>query len=316
MATADDDALIDGDRVPAGPSILGPGLAVCCGLATMALTTGLVYWLGSRFPDFNIMEWYYKRIVPVGPLVIGVAAGCGYGFGCWIAGERVRILFLVLLVALQTWAYLMIQYETYQIAAAKGPPAATETFFQYFDRTTQKRLLINELGQIEGFVGVLGYGNRLMELLGFTFGGIVVPLGLMWFPYCEHCGCYIRAKTLGSLPAGVAPRKIRSPEDQRAYDRQASEAMAEGRRIIARLRDHVDAGRADLVAGEFAAYAGCQKRILKDSHRFDVYFECCPRCGDGYLRVRLLTGKGDKTVAREAVDWPADPELLKALWSN
>ncbi len=286
-----------------------------CGVVTMFATLAAVYAIGEQFPNFQIMEWYYKRHFPIGPLVVGVVAGCGYGVGCLWLGERVRISFLAAVVGLQGWAYVMVQYESYRRAQAQGPPAANESFFEYFDRTTRRRIEKDRNGRIEGFVGGLGYLDRISEVLGFTVGGVLVPFALMGQPYCEWCTCYMSRKRLGSLPAGVVPRKVASGDrnGQAAYTGEQVVALVRGRQLVARLKEHVDSERADLFLEVLASYQGIGKSIDELTKRFDVQLIHCKHCGHGALRVRLLSGDDAELVEHEVVDWELTPELIERL---
>ena len=50
-----------------------------CGLATTALALFGVYLLDAKTDDFHIMGWYANYILPVGAVIVGVAASSGYG---------------------------------------------------------------------------------------------------------------------------------------------------------------------------------------------------------------------------------------------
>src|SRR5438105_15575156 len=63
-----------------------PVPVLLCGLATTALTLLGVYALNRVAPDFNIMGWYANKILPMGSMLVGIAASSGYGIAAWPSG--------------------------------------------------------------------------------------------------------------------------------------------------------------------------------------------------------------------------------------
>src|SRR5262245_22630652 len=84
------------------------------GLITSALALAGVYWLNKNTDDFNIMGWYADYIIPVGAVIVGFAAGSGYGLASWYTGVRISRWLLVTVLLLQAVSYVAAEYVEYR----------------------------------------------------------------------------------------------------------------------------------------------------------------------------------------------------------
>ncbi len=66
-----------------------PILLILLGLVTTVAALGAVWGINLLSDDFNLMGLYMLWIIPVGALLVGVAAGSGYGMGSWWTGVRI-----------------------------------------------------------------------------------------------------------------------------------------------------------------------------------------------------------------------------------
>src|SRR5205823_6167017 len=57
-------------------------------------------------------------------------------------------------------------------------------------------------------LGKAGYFFKLLGLVGFAGGGLIIPGILGAHPYCDLCERYMHVRTLAILPAGAAARKV------------------------------------------------------------------------------------------------------------
>src|SRR4051812_26512742 len=76
------------------------------GIITSVLALAGVYWLSKNTTEFHIMGWYANYVIPVGAIIVGLAAGSGYGIASWISGVRISRKLLLVVVLLQTAAYI------------------------------------------------------------------------------------------------------------------------------------------------------------------------------------------------------------------
>ena len=84
-------------------------LVLISGLATTALALVGVYVLDAK-TDFHIMGWYANYILPIGAVLVGVAASSGYGLASWFSGIKITRSLLWIVLALQLAAYFATQY--------------------------------------------------------------------------------------------------------------------------------------------------------------------------------------------------------------
>src|SRR5687767_7320502 len=87
---------------------------ILCGLITSALTLAGVYWLNANTTDFAIMGWYANYVLPVGAVLVGLAAGSGYGIASWMTGVRISRQLMLTVVLLQTVMYFAAEYVEYR----------------------------------------------------------------------------------------------------------------------------------------------------------------------------------------------------------
>src|SRR6185295_12313485 len=91
-----------------------PSLVIICGLASTAATLLGVYLLNVFTDDFNIMGWYANYVLPVGAIMVGVAASSGYGLASWLTGIKITKSLLWIVLALQVAAYFVAQFIEFQ----------------------------------------------------------------------------------------------------------------------------------------------------------------------------------------------------------
>src|SRR5262252_10406441 len=80
------------------------------GVTTTVLALLGVWWLDNNTTDFHVMGWYGDYVIPAGALLVGMAAGSGYGIASYLTGFRIRSAVLAAVVALQLGGYAAAQY--------------------------------------------------------------------------------------------------------------------------------------------------------------------------------------------------------------
>lgn len=317
-----------------------PGLlVVLCGLVTTVLTLLLVYYLQTK--DIQPMGFYIFAIVPVGAILVGLCAGSGYALGSWWAGAKIGGGLLIFVMILQVGAYFSAQYVDYaqtrvefdrqtaelfeRLEEATGEQldeqdrkeneeklreeAGINSFGTYFDRTT--RSFTFDGGQE---LGGWGYGIRLLEIIGFALGSLIIPLILMAQPYCTKCQVYRKTRQLGLLPAGIQPRKVKKKdaEGQEALASDAEEAMQGGIQLVEETAEMAQGGQTTEFIDTMREIRDSKKEVSKLSSRIQVSLEFCPRCHDGNLLYAMVSGQGEETVTEPIASFGVSEDFVRA----
>src|SRR5438093_2010821 len=122
---------------PPGQSTKVPFIVLAAGLSTTTLAL-FGSWAINKYGGENIMGWYADYVIPVGALLIGLVASCGYGIASWVSGVKIRGGLLALILSLQVFAYFSAHYIEFR---SQGPlvhrdTGAPVTFPEYFHFST------------------------------------------------------------------------------------------------------------------------------------------------------------------------------------
>lgn len=291
-------------------------IIVLSGLATSAAALAGVFFLAKADPDFSIMGWYALFVIPAGAVLVGIAAGSGYGLVSWVAGRKVSgaLLALILVLLLAAWSGAQwLQFRSLHLTYVdSGSPVG---FFEYFDATTRSMsLTFGRSKSGTGQIGAFGYFFRLLELAGFAVGGLLIPLGLRARAYCDRCQVYMRKRGSWWFAAAAAPRKIgRKDEAMRsAYEAEMKAAFDGGMATARRLSD-ASAAR-DVSAFQSALASAIPPRsAARLGQRIEARLMACPHCGDGQLHVSLHSGQGDKSRSEKLASQPLDGGFTRSL---
>jgi hypothetical protein len=283
------------------------------GLATTALALFGVWGINQATDNFNIMGFYLYYILPVGAIVVGIAAGSGFGFGSWKTGVRISRGLLWTVVALLVAAYVTAQYIEYSYL--KDSFGIEVGFLEFFDYATRQFSFREERGGMGDPLGAWGYAFRLLELGGFVLGGLVVPLTLRSKSYCDRCQVYMRSRQLLLLPAGAAPRKLKKKdlEGQAAYAQETEQAYNEGMLALEHLQQHAESGRSTEFMKILDQHQPQQKVYGKLASRISVHLDACPACHQGLLRATQITGQGNQIRSQALGQSPVTPALVQDL---
>ena len=287
------------------------------GLTTTALTLFGVWAINQATDELNIMGWYVALIIPAGAVLVGLAAGSGYGLSAWWQNRRVSRSLYAAVVLLQMCAYCVAQYEEFRhlhLAYTDGTPVSFTTYFDSTTRSMTFRTQHESSSTVHKPLGVAGYAFRLLEVVGFTLGGLIVPLGLATKPYCSRCNVYMRTKSLGWLPAGARPWKVRKddPDGAAAYEKTSAESFDDAVKTVARLGALSVEGRRAELDQVFAEHRPNTKEYQKLTCRVQVTLSTCPVCAAGQLHAVAHRGKGDKITRVPLATFPFCPAGLDA----
>ncbi len=186
-------------------------LVLYSGLATSALALLGVHLLNVYATDFNIMGWYADYLIPVGALLVGVAAASGYGLASWLTGVKISHSLLWAVMLIQLLVYFAAQYIEFSHPAylihRDGRPVG---FFEYYNFMARSFAWKHEHDGGSGEpLGIYGYFFRFLEIAGFVGGGLIVPAALRKTPYCQACRRYMRTRALSTIAASVPAKKFK-----------------------------------------------------------------------------------------------------------
>lgn len=285
------------------------------GLATTALTLFGIYLLNIYVDDFNIMGWYGDYIIPVGALIVGVAASSGYGIASWYTGVKItkRILWFVLF--LQVVAYFAAQYIEFHNLHLTYNDGTPVSFFEYYDHVARSFAWKQHDGKPGDPLGIWGYFFRALEVIGFCGGSLIVPLALLNYPYCQDCQLYMRRKQLVSLPAAVPVKRIKKSDatGQAAFNRADEEALALGNTLLSKFRQLATDGKGTEFTTLLREWATQKKATAKLPRRIFMQLVCCRRCHNGWLEANAKAGQGNNIKTTALGNTPVTPDFVRAI---
>jgi len=286
---------------------------IAAGLFTTVIMLFIVFWLPRQIKDFDIMGWYGLFIVPVGAILVGIGAGSGYGLMSWFKGRKITGSLLAVIVALLALAYAAAQWVEFKSLNLERYGV---DFFKYFDVTTRSMTFkAGHSSTPSGSLGLLGYLFRLLELAGFSLGGLFIPIMLRAKPYCENCLVYMRKGSRWWLPAAVPTQKIskKDPVAMQAYQREMDEAHKKGAGIINSLIAAVKERDVSTFRSLLRDNGVDAKAARKLFRSFFLTLHSCPQCRSGRLEMQSMAGQGDKvTITRVGLE-PVDAGFVAAL---
>lgn len=168
------------------------------GAATSLLTAIILATLESRF-DFSIYSWMLWFVIPAGAICSGFAAAYGYYAGARYFNHRPTKLLLLNMVLISITTFFLIHFLNYYFLVVDGRPARELVdFTRYLDivlshTAVRFRVLRGPVSSpVE--LGSWGYLYAVLQIVGFSLGGVAVYRYLEAQPYCERCSKYLFAK--------------------------------------------------------------------------------------------------------------------------
>jgi hypothetical protein len=293
-----------------------PAPVLLCGLATTALALIGVYLLERFAPDVNIMGWYADKILPVGAIIVGLAASSGYGISAWYSGLKFTKKLLWLVLFLQAAAYFGAEYIQFRglnlVHRGTQKPVG---FFEYYDATARS-FAWKEYGNkpVEP-LGAFGYFFRALELIGFAAGGLIVPAIMRGKPYCDRCLRYMHTKQLVYVPASIPLKKI-SKKDTAAAEAQTRElqsALDVGKLRVDALQAAASQSKVDLFETEIVNLKSERKKAVSLPIRFVLELVHCQSCRAGHLKTAMLAGQGQHIKRTEVNQIPVSEDFVRVM---
>jgi hypothetical protein len=273
-------------------------LVVLAGCITTILTGCGVWWLDTHTTGWHVMGWYADYVIPAGAVLVGFAAGSGYGLASWRTGLKIRRSLLLVVLCLQCVAYFTAEYVEYRVVAAASDAGPAEvddrlSFPEYFHLKTISLAWDNHGAPGEP-IGQWGYFFTGLALLGFAAGGVVAPAWLRKVSYCELCQRYMASKRLALIPASIKPRKIpKSNIDAlMALEVEQKQASDNARAQLRRVEELNVRRDGSTLSRELREIASQDKQTAKLPVRIAVSLVHCGQCANAFLQPECLTGHG------------------------
>lgn len=175
-------------------NVFGHVAVAIAGFLSFGLTVALVVLI-ERFTGFNLFTLSFWLIVPVGALLTGAAAACGYYYASLLFHTRPGWFMLVEVVLVAAAAMVAIYYAEYATLTLEDGTRASDlvSFVDYVQiYLTSMEMTIGRSQTNTGQVGDFGYVLAAIEFVGFILGGVFVWLLLRNQPVCTKCGRYVR----------------------------------------------------------------------------------------------------------------------------
>lgn len=206
-------------------------------------------------------------------------------------------------MALQTVAYLVIQYADFVVQRDTKPGLADVSFLQYFDAVTRSFSWEKD-GRPGEALGGWGYFIRTMEVAAFAVGGLIGPLLLMSEPYCSACRACMRSRTIATF-AGQPPTK-------KAADRTADQSIAHRQptEFIDGLDAEVSAGIGRAFRRRLDEWKSAWPQTSSSGAIVRLECQSCRRCGNGRTLLHRAVTNARQTVTTTLAKWRVDREFL------
>jgi hypothetical protein len=297
-------------------------VVLLAGVVTTALALLGVWWLDNNTTDLHVMGWYGDYVIPAGALLVGLAAGSGYGIASYLTGLRIRRGVLLGVLALQLAGYAAAQYlefrsltrQAVELTDDDGQPI---TFARYYHLRAVTFAWDNH-GRPGEPLGGWGYFFIGLGVVGFVLGGVLAPAILLKVPYCESCALYMKSRTLALVPASVPYRKVskKDPAAQTALQEENARAAATADALIDRVTGLAAKGDGIGINTAFAPYParGTEaRRAGKLPARLRVGLVRCRQCSAGHLQPAMMTGQGRGIRVHPLARLPLPPDATRII---
>ena len=153
------------------------------------------------------------------------------------------------------------------------------------------------------------------RILGFVFGGLIVPMVLRSQPYCASCQLYMKSRRLPWLAASVPARRVskKDPAAQAAYAQEQDQAFEAGKSTIANLQELATGNKTADFQKQLETLKPGSKAVVRLPGRFSQELVYCKRCHAGQYVVKLVVGQGKQIKRTEFARTELHPEFVRAF---
>jgi hypothetical protein len=302
----------------------GAGIVLLAGAITTVLALLGVWWLDNNTTDFHVMGWYADYVLPIGAMLVGLAAGSGYGIASYLTGFRIRRGVLTLVLALQLGGYFAAQFLEFRSLTREGPlvdeAGETITFARYYHLRAVS-FAWNDHGKPGQPLGGWGYFFVALGVVGFALGGMLAPAILLKAPYCESCQLYMKSHGLALVPASVPKRRVsrKDAEGQAAFKDEQDRAARGADTVLGQVGELAARGDAFGIKTALAAYpirGGEARRIDRLPARLRLRLVGCRACSDGYIQPAMITGQGRAIRVQALAQLPLRADAVRIIASS
>jgi hypothetical protein len=265
------------------------------GLITTALALLGDHVIQTRYHE-SVLSFYFYHFVPVGALLVGVAAASGYWIAVAILNARVGKRRVALLAALQVAAYFVGQYVEFRslhlVYRATGEPVGFWTWFH----VTATSYVLEESGRGATPLGPVGYVLRLLEIAAFAGPTALLTAAHINRPYCEHCGRYRKTKPLATIPASAfagggtdepVEDEPSATADEDGVEQTEQSIIDGGRAAFEALMTIAESGDAHTFTEQTASFP--PRRISEGlGSRLEIEMHYCPGCLEARVSGRVV----------------------------
>lgn len=271
------------------------------GVLTTLLAVGGSVWL-DYVAEVSFIRVYAIGLIPAGAMIVGAMAATGYAIGAWWVGLRIRRGLLLGVLAVTLLGYVGMHWGDYLLSRKPTNPATRQpvTFLEFYDLKTRSMRFEATYSRPKNFLepeedrsfGVLGYGVRLLELLGFSAGAFLVPWLMRKKRYCDLCERYYRTHQLAVIPAsrpvkktlGVfTPETIQFKEEDQAVARHCEE-------VVRQLDEQLHVLDLKAFRESLTKLKEGSTAANKLPRRVAVLLSRCEQCGQAVYHPTVLTG--------------------------
>lgn len=280
-------------------------LVLAIGFATTVLVLFLNFLL-TAFADFDLMLITMARIIPVGALLIGMAAGCGYGLGARFFQFFPSRQFILAILAIQLVMFFASRYAEYLLFAltVPDPPGFFEVYKEHIEGFFWK----GDGNQDPVPLGKLGYFLEFATATLFAVGSLV-SLGILHgVPYCRRCKVFMRNAVTVNIPASAKRRKVKKNDlaGKEQLDKENAEAFGDAMARVAETVEFLLKNEGRCSGNEMGVMLNSmtektpvvsQKEVPQYWFVVKSTLARCPRCDGFHLEMQLqATNQQDKTT--------------------
>jgi hypothetical protein len=167
-------------------------------LIVAAMGLGSAFLTGSILGTFEsstgiaLYSFMFFFIIPVGAFCAGAMAASGYYFGAINFHQKPAGGVAINMIVIAIGAYFLAHYIPYNTIVIDGIQLKDKiSFFQYLD-IAMRHTTLSVKGHNTGELGSFGYIFALIQLIGFSIGGLCVFAFLLEIPFCQKCSEYLR----------------------------------------------------------------------------------------------------------------------------
>lgn len=300
------------------------------GLFSSFLVLATIY-IVSVYTEYNLLA-FTLNFIPVGAILGGLLAGCGYAFGARWTQYLPSSGFLAFIFLLQFGFFFGGRYLEYLAVFYNMEPVQLEMktedgetrtvlakprFWPYYRWHIEESQWTSGRGNKEPYtLGKAGWLLEIASALCFAGMSLVGPLVLAGFAYCKDCRLFMKKKLEFSFPARAPSEKIKKKDTEalEAFQQKDADFLEAA---MGRLTEIVDFLQAEPPREKSDVYSfleqlrdnigasaeSCRKAV----NTIKITFNSCSDCANYQIVAAMLANPTQENAALKG------GELLKYL---